>query len=71
MRKNEPIMSSMFCGITHTSKLLSDMRKICVRETVEQAKRYPGCAEEVIVIGISDSAIRIGEELATSTNHST
>ena len=43
----------------------------CVRETVEQAKRYPGCAEEVIVIGISDSAIRIGEELATSTNHST
>lgn len=43
----------------------------CVRETVEQAKRYPGCAEEVIVIGISDSAIRIGEEPATSTSHST
>lgn len=33
MRKNEPIMSSMFCGITHTSKLLSDMRKMRERNS--------------------------------------
>lgn len=37
----------------------------CVRETVEQAKRYPGCAEEVIVIGIRDGAILIGGKKAT------
>lgn len=26
--RNEAVMSSMFCGITRTSKLLSDMRKM-------------------------------------------
>lgn len=43
----------------------------CVRETVEQTKQFLGGPEETIVVGIADSAIRIGEELATSTNHST
>lgn len=37
----------------------------CVRETVEQAKRYLGDTEEVIVIGIRDGAILIGGKKAT------
>nr|DAX75661.1 MAG TPA: PROTEIN/RNA Complex, archaeal, ribosomal, 50S, protein.0A [Caudoviricetes sp.] len=37
----------------------------CVRETVEQAKRYLGGTEEVIVIGIRDGAILIGGKKAT------
>ncbi len=37
----------------------------CVRETVEQAKRYLGGPEETIVVGIADSAILIGGKKAT------
>ena len=40
----------------------------CMRESVEWTKRYIGSPEETIVVGIADSAIHIGEELATSTN---
>lgn len=36
-----------------------------MRETVEQAKRYLGGTEEVIVIGIRDGAILIGGKKAT------
>ena len=37
----------------------------CMRNIVEQAKRYPGGTEEVIVIGIRDGAILIGGKKAT------